>query len=237
MQTEGRNAVFELLSSGAPIEKIMMEKDARGSLGRIFAQARKSGVRVQFVERQVLDKRSVTGRHQGCIAFSADYEYSSLDDIISCAAPGAGFVVICDGIEDVHNLGSIIRVAECAGADGVIIPSNNSASVTEAVIRISAGAANHIKVTKVNSLGNAMNDLKSAGFWLYALEADGTSIYSADLSGSVALVVGGEDSGVRRITRERCDATLSIPLRGKVNSLNASVALGIAAYEVVKTRS
>ena len=237
MQTEGRNAVFELLSSGAPIEKIMMEKDARGSLGRIFAQARKSGVRVQFVERQVLDKRSVTGRHQGCIAFSADYEYSSLDDIISCAAAGAGFVVICDGIEDVHNLGSIIRVAECAGADGVIIPSNNSASVTEAVIRISAGAANHIKVAKVNSLGNAMNDLKSAGFWLYALEADGTSIYSADLSGSVALVVGGEDSGVRRITRERCDATLSIPLRGKVNSLNASVALGIAAYEVVKTRS
>lgn len=237
MQTEGRNAVFELLSSGAPIEKIMMEKDARGSLGRIFAQARKSGVRVQFVERQVLDKRSVTGRHQGCIAFSADYEYSSLDDIISCAAPGAGFVVICDGIEDVHNLGSIIRVAECAGADGVIIPSNNSASVTEAVIRISAGAANHIKVAKVNSLGNAMNDLKSAGFWLYALEADGTSIYSADLSGSVALVVGGEDSGVRRITRERCDATFSIPLRGKVNSLNASVALGIAAYEVVKTRS
>lgn len=237
MQTEGRNAVFELLSSGAPIEKIMMEKDARGSLGRIFAQARKSGVRVQFVESQVLDKRSVTGRHQGCIAFSADYEYSSLDDIISCAAPGGGFVVICDGIEDVHNLGSIIRVAECAGADGVIIPSNNSASVTEAVIRISAGAANHIKVAKVNSLGNAMNDLKSAGFWLYALEADGTSIYSADLSGSVALVVGGEDSGVRRITRERCDATLSIPLRGKVNSLNASVALGIAAYEVVKTRS
>ena len=237
MQTEGRNAVFELLSSGAPIEKIMMEKDARGSLGRIFARARKSGVRVQFVERQVLDKRSVTGRHQGCIAFSADYEYSSLDDIISCAAPGAGFVVICDGIEDVHNLGSIIRVAECAGADGVIIPSNNSASVTEAVIRISAGAANHIKVAKVNSLGNAMNDLKSAGFWLYALEADGTSIYSADLSGSVALVVGGEDSGVRRMTRERCDATLSIPLRGKVNSLNASVALGIAAYEVVKTRS
>lgn len=237
MQTEGRNAVFELLSSGAPIEKIMMEKDARGSLGRIFAQARKSGVRVQFVERQVLDKRSVTGRHQGCIAFSADYEYSSLDDIISRSAPGGGFVVICDGIEDVHNLGSIIRVAECAGADGVIIPSNNSASVTEAVIRISAGAANHIKVAKVNSLGNAMNDLKSAGFWLYALEADGTSIYSADLSGSVALVVGGEDSGVRRITRERCDATLSIPLRGKVNSLNASVALGIAAYEVVKTRS
>lgn len=237
MQTEGRNAVFELLSSGAPIEKIMMEKDARGSLGRIFAQARNSGVRVQFVERQVLDKRSVTGRHQGCIAFSADYEYSSLDDIISRAAPGGGFVVICDGIEDVHNLGSIIRVAECAGADGVIIPSNNSASVTEAVIRISAGAANHIKVAKVNSLGNAMNDLKSAGFWLYALEADGASIYSADLSGSVALVVGGEDSGVRRMTRERCDATLSIPLRGKVNSLNASVALGIAAYEVVKTRS
>lgn len=237
MKTEGRNAVLELIRSGKQIEKIVMEKNPQGSLARIFAEARRAGVRVQFAELKALDRMSATGRHQGVIAFAADYEYCELEDIIESKGEAGGFVILCDGIEDVHNLGSIIRVAECAGADGVIIPSNNSASVTEAVIRISAGAANHIKVAKVNSLGNAMNDLKSAGFWLYALEADGTSIYSADLSGSVALVVGGEDSGVRRITRERCDATLSIPLRGKVNSLNASVALGIAAYEVVKTRS
>lgn len=236
MQTEGRNAVFELIKSGATIEKIMIEKNPQGSLNKIFAQARSQGVRVQFVEKKVLDKQSVTGKHQGCIAFSTDYKYSSLDDILESCRPSQGFIIVCDGIEDVHNLGSIIRVAECAGADGVIIPSNNSACVTEAVIRISAGAANHIKVAKVNSLNNSIDRLKEAGFWLYALEADGTSIYNADLSGNVVLVVGGEDSGVRRLTREKCDLTLSIPLRGKVNSLNASVALGIAAYEVVKTR-
>lgn len=236
MQTEGRNAVSELLKSGATIEKIMMESNPQGSLNAIFAKARAAGVRVQFVDKKVLDKRSATGRHQGCIAFSTDYKYCALEDIISSAEQGKGFVIICDGIEDVHNLGSIIRVVECAGADGVVIPSNNSASVTEAVIRISAGAANHVKVAKVNSLGNAIEKLKKAGYWLYALEADGTDIYKADLSGSVALVVGGEDSGVKKLTREKCDFTLSIPLRGKVNSLNASVALGIAAYEVVKTR-
>ncbi len=236
MRTEGRNAVAELIKSGGDIEKIMMEKEPQGSLARIFAEARRAGVRVQFVDKKTLDRLSVTGRHQGCIAFAADYKYSTLEDIIASSAPGRGFVVVCDGIEDVHNLGSIIRVAECAGADGVVIPANNSASVTEAVIRISAGAAEHVKVAKVNSLGNAVQTLKAAGFWLYALEADGASIYSADLSGSVALVVGGEDSGVRRLTREKCDFTLSIPLKGRVNSLNASVALGIAAYEVVKTR-
>ena len=135
-----------------------------------------------------------------------------------------------------HNLGSIIRVAECAGADGVIIPANNSASVTEAVIRISAGAANHIKVAKVNSVNRAVDELEKRGFWLYALEADGTDIYEADLTGKIAIVVGGEDSGVRRLTREKCDFTLSIPLKGKVNSLNASVALGIAVYEAVRKR-
>lgn len=236
MQTEGRNAVLELIKSGATIEKIMLEKEAKGMLGRIFAEARSAGIKVQFVDRHVLDKRSVTGRHQGCIAFSSDYKYVDLEDIISSSEPGKGFVILCDGIEDVHNLGSIIRVAECAGADGVVIPSNNSASVSEDVIRISAGAANHIKVAKVNSLNNAVDRLKEAGFWLYALEADGTDIYKADLTGNVALVIGGEDSGVRRLTRQKCDFTLSIPLRGKVNSLNASVALGIAAYEVVKTR-
>ena len=236
MQTEGRNAVTELIKSGAEVEKIMIEKNPQGSLAAIFAMARKAGIRVQFVDKKTLDARSVTGRHQGCIALAADYSYSSLSNIISPCAPGRGFVVLCDGIEDVHNLGSIIRVAECAGADGVVIPANNSASVTESVIRISAGAANHIKVAKVNSLNNAVDELKRSGFWLYALEADGTNIYSADLSGNVALVVGGEDSGVKRLTRQKCDFTLSIPLRGRVNSLNASVALGIAAYEVVKTR-
>ncbi|MDE7076343.1 MAG: 23S rRNA (guanosine(2251)-2'-O)-methyltransferase RlmB, partial [Clostridia bacterium] len=133
MKTEGRNAVLELLKTDKTVEKILLEKNAQGTLGRIFAEARDKGVRVQFVDRRVLDKESVTGKHQGCIAFSSDYKYSSLQDIMAAKGEKGGFVILCDCIEDVHNLGSIIRVAECAGADGVVIQSTNSASVTEAV--------------------------------------------------------------------------------------------------------
>ena len=237
MKTEGRNAVIELLKTDKNIEKIMLEKDPQGSLKSIFAEARKKNIRVQFVDRRALDKLSEDKRHQGVIAFTSDFGYSSLDEIISSRNGNNGFIVLCDGIEDVHNLGSIIRVAECAGADGVVIPSNNSASVTEAVIRISAGAANHIKVAKVNSINRAVDELKKQNYWLYALEADGSNIYDADLTGNIAIVVGGEDSGVKRLTREKCDFTLSIPLKGKVNSLNASVAFGIAAYEAVRKRN
>lgn len=236
MKTEGRNAVFELLKTDKNIDKLLLEKNPQGSLKAIFAEARKRNIRVKFVDKKVLDKQSEEGRHQGVIAYTTDFVYSSLDEIISSKGEKGGFIVICDGIEDVHNLGSIIRVAECAGADGVVIPSNNSASVTEAVVRISAGAANHIKVAKVNSVNRTVDELKKQGFWLYALEADGSSIYDADLKGDIAIVVGGEDSGVRRLTREKCDYTLSIPLKGKVNSLNASVALGIAVYEAVRKR-
>lgn len=237
MKTEGRNAVFELLKTGKNIEKIMLEKEPQGSLKSIFAEARKRNIKVQFVDRRTLDKTSEEGRHQGVIAFSSDFVYSSLDEIISAREENRGFVVLCDGIEDVHNLGSIIRVAECAGADGVVIPSNNSASVTDAVIRISAGAVNHIRVAKVNSINRAVDRLKQENYWVYALEADGTDIYKSDFSGDVALVVGGEDCGVKRLTREKCDFIVSIPLKGKVNSLNASVALGISAYEVVRKRN
>ena len=236
MKTEGRNAVIELIKSGKPIEKIVMEKGAQGSLARIFAEARRAGVRVQFADMKALDRMSATGHHQGVIAFAAEYEYCDLQDIIESRGEKGGFIILCDGIEDVHNLGSIIRVAECAGADGVVIPANNSGGVTEAVIRVSAGAANHIKVAQVPPLNAAIDKLKTCGYWVYALEADGGSIYSADLSGSVALVIGGEDSGVKRLTREKCDGVLSLPLLGRVNSLNASVALGIAAYEVVRCR-
>ena len=236
MKIQGRNAVSGLLKTDKNIDKLLLEKNPQGSLKAIFAEARKRNIRVQFVDKKVLDKQSEEGRHQGVIAYTTDFVYSSLDEIISSKGEKGGFIVICDGIEDVHNLGSIIRVAECAGADGVVIPSNNSASVTEAVVRISAGAANHIKVAKVNSVNRTVDELKKQGFWLYALEADGSSIYDADLKGDIAIVVGGEDSGVRRLTREKCDYTLSIPLKGKVNSLNASVALGIAVYEAVRKR-
>ena len=237
MKTEGRNAVIELLKTGKNIEKIMLEKGAQGSLSVIFAEARKKNVRVQFVDRQVLDKESPTRRHQGVIAFTTDYEYFDLDEIIENKKnEKGGFIVLCDGIEDVHNLGSILRVAECAGADGVVIPKSGGASVTESVIRISAGAAEHIKVAKVPSINHAVEKLQASGYWVYALEAGGEDIYLENFSGNVALIVGGEDSGVKRLTKEKSDKILSIPLQGKVNSLNASVALGIAAYEVVRSR-
>ncbi len=237
MKTEGRNAVIELLKTGKNIEKIMLEKGAQGSLGLIFAEARKRNVRIQFVDKQVLDKESATRRHQGVIAFTTDYEYYDLEDIIAGKkSERGGFVVLCDGIEDVHNLGSILRVSECAGVDGVVITKSGCASVTESVIRISAGAAEHMKVAKVANLNQAVETLQKNGYWVYALEAGGEDIYAEDFSGNVALVVGGEDSGVRRLTKEKCDKVLSIPLQGQVNSLNASVALGIATYEVVRKR-
>ncbi len=237
MKTEGRNAVIELLKTGKTVDKILLEREPQGSLKMIFAEARRKNLRVQFVDRQVLDKESETKRHQGVIAYTTDYEYFDLEDIIeNKRSEKGGFVVLCDGIEDVHNLGSILRVAECAGADGVVIPKSGSASVTESVIRISAGAAEHIKVAKVGNLNQAVEKLQKSGYWVYALEAGGEDIYAENFDGNVALVVGGEDGGVKRLTKERCDKTLSLPLLGKVNSLNASVALGIAAYEVVRRR-
>ncbi len=234
MKTEGRNAVLELLKTDKTIEKILLEKGAQGTLAKIFAEARKKDIRVQFVSRNVLDKESAEGRHQGVIAFTTDFTYADIADM------GGGenaLIVLCDGIEDVHNLGSILRVAECAGAEGVVIPKAKGASVTEAVVRISAGAAEHIPVAKVSSINAAIDTLKEKGFWVYALEAGGSPIYDANLTGKIALVVGGEDCGVHRLTQQKCDGVLSIPLFGKVNSLNASVALGIAVYEVVRART
>ena len=235
MKIEGRNAVLELLKTDKDIDKIMLLKGAEGSLGRIFAMARQKNVRVQFADAKVLDKESETGRAQGVIAFVSEYEYADFSEL--CAPKeGARFVVVCDGVEDVHNLGSILRVAECAGADGVIIPKNKSAQVTGAVVRISEGAANHVKVARVPGINYAVDELKKSGFWVYALEADGENIYGCDLTGDIALVVGGENSGVAALTKKKCDKILSLPLKGKVNSLNASVALGIAAYEAVRQR-
>lgn len=235
MKVEGRNAVLELLKTDKNVDKLLMQKDAEGSAGRIFAMARERNIRVQFADARALDRESETGRHQGVIAFVSEYEYADFSQL--CAPKDSPrFVVVCDGVEDVHNLGSIIRVAECAGADGVVIPKNKSAQVTGAVVRISEGAANHIKVARVPGVNYAIDELKKAGYWVYGLEADGEDIYASDLTGDIALVVGGENSGIGALTRKKCDKILSLPLYGKVNSLNASVALGAAAYEAVRQR-
>ena len=235
MKVEGRNAVLELLKAEKTVDKILMQRGAEKSAGRIFAMAREKNIRVQFAEGRALDRESETGRHQGVIAFVSDYEYADLSDLLA-KKEGARFVIVCDGVEDVHNLGSILRVAECAGADGVIIPKNKSAQVTGAVVRISEGAAEHVKVARVPGVNFAVDKLKESGFWVYGLEADGEDIYSVDLRGDVALVVGGEDRGISALTRKKCDKIVSLPLCGQVNSLNASVALGIAAYEALRQR-
>ena len=235
MKVEGRNAVLELLKAEKTVDKILMQRGAEKSAGRIFAMAREKNIRVQFADGRALDRESETGRHQGVIAFVSDYEYADLSDLLA-KKEGARFVIVCDGVEDVHNLGSILRVAECAGADGVIIPKNKSAQVTGAVVRISEGAAEHLKVARVPGVNFAVDKLKESGFWVYGLEADGEDIYSVDLRGDVALVVGGEDSGISALTRKKCDKIVSLPLCGQVNSLNASVALGIAAYEALRQR-
>ena len=231
MRIEGKNAVYELLKSGTTVNKVLIQKE---ETGKIVALAKQLGVKIQFVDKKVLDKESVTGKHQGYIAEAVDFEYCDLDDLLN--KEGDKLIVVLDEINDPHNLGSIIRVAECAGADGVVIPKSGSASVTESVIRISAGAAEHMKVAKVPNLNQAVEKLQKAGYWVYALEAGGEDIYKEKFEGNVALIVGGEDSGVKRLTKEKCDKILSIPLQGNVNSLNASVALGIAAYEVVRNR-
>lgn len=235
MKVEGRNAVLELLKTEKTVDKILMQRGAEKSAGRIFAMAREKNIRVQFADGRALDRESETGRHQGVIAFVSDYEYADLSDLLA-KKDGARFVIVCDGVEDVHNLGSILRVAECAGADGVIIPKNKSAQVTGAVVRISEGAAEHLKVARVPGVNYAVDKLKENGFWVYGLEADGEDIYSVDLRGDLALVVGGEDSGISLLTRKKCDKIVSLPLCGQVNSLNASVALGIAAYEALRQR-
>ena len=235
MKIEGRNAVLELLKTDKEIDKILMQKGAEGSAGRIFALAREKNVRVQFADGRALDRESESGRHQGVIAYVSDYAYADLEELLR-PREGGRLVIVCDGIEDVHNLGSILRVAECAGADGVIIPKNKSAQVTGAVVRISEGAANHVRVARVPGINYAVEQLQKSGYWVYGLEADGEDIYAADLTGDVALVVGGEDRGISPLTRKKCDKILSLPLYGKVNSLNASVALGIAAYEAVRQR-
>ena len=235
MKIEGRNAVLELLKTDKEIDKILMQKGAEGSAGRIFALAREKNVRVQFADGRALDRESESGRHQGVIAYVSDYAYADFEELLR-PREGGRLVIVCDGVEDVHNLGSILRVAECAGADGVVIPKNKSAQVTGAVVRISEGAANHVRVARVPGVNYAVEQLQKSGYWVYGLEADGEDIYAADLTGDVALVVGGEDRGISPLTRKKCDKILSLPLYGKVNSLNASVALGIAAYEAVRQR-
>ena len=233
----GRNAVKEALSGGAKLETLYVAKGAHDT-GKLVALAKENGVEIRFEDRNVLDKLAGDVKHQGVAAKTSEYVYADLDDLVSPgAAEGAApFLLLLDGIEDPHNLGSILRVAECAGVDGVVIPMRRSASVNATVIKVSAGAALHVKVARVGNINDAVRKLKDAFFNVYCADMDGQPMYSADMRGATALVIGGEGGGVGALTAKLCDKKLSIPQFGKVNSLNASVACGIVCYEAVRQR-
>jgi 23S rRNA (guanosine2251-2'-O)-methyltransferase len=207
---------------------------AKGDDGKIVRLARSKGVKVTFVDKNILDKESIEGKHQGYIADVVDFEYCDIDDIL--AQSDEPFVVILDNINDPHNFGSIIRVCECAGVDGIVIGKNRQVQVNETVVRCSAGAISHVKIARVTNINNAIEQMKENGVWVYCADMDGQSMYDANLTGNVALVIGGEGNGVSRLTKSLCDGVISIDLRGKVNSLNASVACGIVVYEALRQR-
>ena len=234
MKITGRNAVFELLKAGRETDKVLVENGLRDAESKkLLGALRESRVKVQFCDRAVMDKEAGNSRHQGFIAFVSDYEYCELDDMI---AAENGFIVLLDEVLDPHNLGSIIRVYECAGVDGLVITKHRSAAVTDTVMRISEGGANHLKIARVTNLNDALDELKARGYWVTGAELGGENLYAADLTGNLALVIGGEDSGIKRLTRAKCDRIVQIPMRGKVNSLNASVACGVVVFEAMRQR-
>ena len=231
MIIEGRNSVLEALKAGKTFNKLLVAKNS--NVENIVSLAREKGVRVDFVDKKVLDK-TTTNNHQGVVGYITDFEYTPLDKLLSKENL---FLVLLDGIEDPHNLGSIIRVCECAGVDGVIIERNRACAVTDTVVKVSAGAISHMPVARVTNLNSTIDDLKKRGVWCYACEAGDKSMYQVDLKGSIALVIGSEGKGVSRLTREKCDETISIPMFGKVNSLNASTAAAVAIYEAIRQRN
>lgn len=238
---EGRNAVTEALRAGRSIDKIYIAKgEVDKTLGHIASKARDQGVVVVETDRRKLDAMSVTHAHQGVIALAAVREYCSVEDILAIADERGEppFVILCDEISDPHNLGAILRTAECAGAHGVIIPKRRSAGLTSIVDKTSAGAAEHMAVARVPNLPAAIRELKERGLWVYGTAADAPSgMWDTDLTGPLCLVIGSEGDGMGHLVAENCDFLLSIPMRGKVSSLNASAAASVVMYEVLRQRS
>jgi 23S rRNA (guanosine2251-2'-O)-methyltransferase len=234
----GRNPVLEALRSGAEIERILIQKNIEGAGKKVYALAKKAGVPLVGVDRRALDSEAGSTAHQGVVAYLSEYSYATIDDILAAAATlgEEPFIVLLDGVEDPHNLGAIIRSADGAGVHGVVIRKNRAAQVTPSAIKASAGAAMHMPVARAANIAQTIDDLKEQGAWVYGLDMDGENYASATYEGAAVLVVGAEGSGLSRLVREKCDRIVSIPMRGKVNSLNASAAAAIVLYEMVKDR-
>ena len=239
MTIEGRNAVAEALRSGKPIDRLFIQDHCQdGPVLTIKRLARTKDIPVKYVEKERLDQLSETGRHQGVIAYAAAYEYAQVEDLLEAAKQKGEppFLILLDGIEDPYNLGAIIRTANLAGAHGVIIPKDRAAGLTATVARTSAGALNYTPVARVTNLAKTMKELKKQGLWFVCADMGGTPMYDLDLKGPIGLVVGNEGEGVGRLVKETCDLTASIPMKGDIDSLNASVAAGVLSYEILRQR-
>ncbi len=236
---EGRNAVIEAFRSGRTIDKLYLLDGCKdGPILTIKREAAKHGSIIKYVAKERLDQMSETGKHQGVIACAAAYAYAEVEDMLQKAREKGEdpFLILLDNIEDPHNLGAIIRTANLAGAHGVIIPKNRAAGLTATVAKASAGTLNYTPVAKVTNLGQVIEELKKEGLWFVCADMEGTQMYELNLKGPIGLVIGGEGSGVGRLVKEKCDYTASIPMRGDIDSLNASVAAGVLAYEIVRQR-
>lgn len=236
---EGRNAVLEAFRSGKTIDKLYVQKGIQdGPIQSIIREAKKKDTIINFVERERLDQMSEEGHHQGVIAHAAAYEYAEVEDMLKAAEEKGEppFLFLLDGIEDPHNLGAIIRTANLAGAHGVIIPKRRAVGLTATVAKTSAGALNYTPVAKVTNLTATMEELKKKGMWFVCADMDGDVMYRVNLKGPIGLVIGSEGSGVGKLIKETCDMVASIPMKGDIDSLNASVAAGVLAYEIVRQR-
>lgn len=236
---EGRNAVIEAFRAGRTIDKLFILDGCQdGPIMTIKREAVKHGSLIKYVAKERLDQLSETGKHQGVIAYAAAYAYTEVEDILQKSRDKgeAPFLFLLDNIEDPHNLGAIIRTANLAGAHGVIIPKNRAVGLTATVAKASAGALNYTSVAKVTNLAKTIEDLKKEGLWFVCADMGGTQMYQLDLKGPIGLVIGNEGSGVGRLVKEKCDFIASIPMKGDIDSLNASVAAGVLAYEIVRQR-
>lgn len=236
MFIEGKNPVKEILNSNLTIEKICVTESNDFAIKEIIKAAKNKGARIEQLNKQALDRMSKTGHHQGVIAVVTEFVYSELDQVISDAQnqDQRMMFIVLDKLSDPHNLGSIIRTAECVNATAIILPARNSVLVNETVIRTSAGATSHVKVCKVNNINDAINKLKGQNIFVFSADMDGTSMYKTDLTGNIALVIGAEGNGVSALTKKISDGVVSIPMQGKINSLNASVSAGILMYEAAR---
>jgi len=233
LKIEGRNAVREAILNGTTIEKIIASNGVKdNTFNEIIKLAKDKKIKIQFVDNVILNQQSKTGKHQGLIAISSDFSYSSVDDIIKNKHKEDNFILILDGIEDPHNFGSIVRVCECFGVDGIIIGKNRACPVNETVIKTSAGATSYVKIAKVTNINDTIKKLQENNIWVYACELGGQDINKTNFSGNCAIVIGSEGFGTNALTKKLCDTVVTIPMCGKINSLNASVATGIAINTV-----